>query len=89
MNILAIFFHFPPISGGGVIVAVDIVNSLAKSGHEITVLTPNLEWSGPKYEPEINSKVDVMRVNVPSKNNTPDIQSSFHITLPFWVITPK
>ena len=69
MNILAIFFHFPPISGGGVIVAVDIVNSLAKNGHEITVLTPNLEWNGPKYEPEINSKVDVMRVNVPSKNN--------------------
>ena len=55
MNILAIFFHFPPISGGGVIVAVDIVNSLAKNGHEITVLTPNLEWNGPKYEPEINN----------------------------------
>ena len=69
MNILAVFFHFPPISGGGVIVAVDIVNSLAKSGHEITVLTPNLEWNGPKYQPDINSKINVIRVNVPSKNN--------------------
>ena len=30
MNILFVVFHFPPISGGGVIVAVDIANSLAK-----------------------------------------------------------
>ena len=69
MNILVVFFHFPPISGGGVIVAADIVNSLAESGHEITVLTPNLEWNGPKYQPDINSKINVIRVNVPSKNN--------------------
>ena len=69
MNILFVVFHFPPISGGGVIVAVDIANSLAKIGHEVSVLTPNLEWGGPKYEPEVDSKVDIIRVNVPSKNN--------------------
>jgi len=69
MNILFVVFHFPPISGGGVIVAVDIANSLAKIGHEVSVLTPNLEWDGPKYEPEVDSKVDIIRVNVPSKNN--------------------
>lgn len=69
MNILCVFFHFPPISGGGVVVAVDIANSLAKIGHSVSVITPNLQWSGPKYEPEINSKIDVSRVNVPSKTN--------------------
>jgi glycosyltransferase involved in cell wall biosynthesis len=69
MNILFVVFHFPPISGGGVIVAVDIANSLAKIGHDVSVLTPNLEWGGPKYEPEVDSKVDIIRVNVPSKNN--------------------
>jgi len=69
MNILFVVFHFPPISGGGVIVAVDIANSLAKIGHEVSVLTPNLEWDGPKYEPEVDSKIDIIRVNVPSKNN--------------------
>ena len=69
MNILFVVFHFQPISGGGVIVAVDIANSLAKIGHDVSVLTPNLEWDGPKYEPEVDSKVDIIRVNVPSKNN--------------------
>ena len=69
MNILFVVFHFPPISGGGVIVAVDIANSLAKIGHDVSVLTPNLEWDCPKYEPEVDSKVDIIRVNVPSKNN--------------------
>ena len=69
MNVLVVFFHFPPISGGGVIVAVDIVNSLAKIGHKVTVITPNLQWDGPKYEPKIDSKIDVIHVNVPSKNN--------------------
>jgi len=67
MNILFLVFHFPPISGGGVIVAVDLVNTLAKLGHKITVITPNVEWIGPKYEPEINSNVKVIYVEVPSK----------------------
>ena len=59
MKILAIIFHFPPISGGGVIVAVELVNNFAKLGHEVTVVTPNLDWTGPKYEPEIDPKIKV------------------------------
>src|SRR3989304_4717569 len=69
MHILAFFFHFPPISGGGVVAIVDIVNTLAEMGHDVTVLTPDLEWTGPIYEPKINSKVNVIRVKTPSRSN--------------------
>lgn len=69
MNILCVFFHFPPISGGGVIVTSDIANSLAKKGHKVSVLVPDIEWNGPEYNPEMNSKIDIIRVKVPSKNN--------------------
>ena len=69
MNILTLFFHFPPISGGGVIVAVDIINMLEKMGHSVTVLTPNLEWNGPKFLPKINSKINVIYEDIPSNNN--------------------
>lgn len=68
MKILAIIFHFPPISGGGVIVAVELVNKFAKMGHKVTVVTPDVDWSGAKYEPNIESNVEVIRVKVPSKD---------------------
>ena len=67
MKILAILFHFPPMSGGGVTVSVDIVNNFAKLGHQVTVLTPDIEWSGPKYQPVLDSHIQVIRVKVPSK----------------------
>ena len=67
MKILAILFHFPPMSGGGVIVAVDIVNNFAKLGHKVTVITPNIEWSGPKFEAKIDSSIEIIRIDVPSK----------------------
>jgi len=63
------FFHFPPISGGGVVVAVDLVNKLAEKGHEVTVLTPDLEWNGEKFNPKINSKISIIRVDTPSRSN--------------------
>ncbi len=62
-------FRFAPHSGGAVIVATEIANNLAKLGHEITVLTPDLPQSGQKYQPEMNSKVKVIRVETPSKTN--------------------
>jgi len=68
MNILVIVFHFPPISGGGVIVAVEIVNHFAKLGHSVTVLTPDILWNGPKYNPELHSNVNVIKIDVPSKD---------------------
>ena len=61
-------FHFPPISGGGVVVITDIVNKLAELGNEVTVITPNLDWNGEEYNPKINSKIKVMRIETPSKS---------------------
>ena len=68
MKILAIIFHFPPMSGGGVVVAVDIVNNFAKLGHEVTVITPNIEWSGPRFEPKLDPSIEIIRVDTPSKS---------------------
>jgi glycosyltransferase involved in cell wall biosynthesis len=62
-------FHFPPISGGGVVVIVDIINKLAELGNEVTVITPELDWKGAVYNPEINPKIKVIRVDTPSKSN--------------------
>ena len=62
-------FRFAPNSGGAVIVATEIANNLAKLGHQVTVLTPDLPQSGHRYEPEMNSKVTVIRVETPSKSN--------------------
>ena len=69
MRILAMVFHFPPISGGGVVVIVDIINKLAELGNNVTVLTPELDWSGERYEPKINPTIKVIKTETPSKSN--------------------
>ncbi len=61
-------FHFPPISGGGVIVITDIVNKLVELGNEVTVITPDLDWDGEQYNPNMNSKIKVIRTETPSKS---------------------
>jgi len=62
-------FHFPPISGGGVVVIVELANTLAKLGHDVTILTPDLKWTGAKYDPIINSKIKIIRTITPSNSN--------------------
>jgi len=62
-------FHFPPISGGGVVVIVELANKLAELGHEVTILTPDLEWNGEKYEPQLNKKICIEKVSTPSRSN--------------------
>lgn len=62
-------FHFPPISGGGVVVIVELANKLAQLGHDVTILTPDVEWDGEKYEPEMNDKIIIHKVKTPSKSN--------------------
>lgn len=69
MHILALFFHFPPMSGGGSVVSFDIANTIASMGHKVTVLTPNVAWRGKRYEPQINENLNVIRVKTPSENN--------------------
>ena len=62
-------FHFPPISGGGVVVIVELANKLAELGHDVAILTPDLDWDGKKYEPKINEKITVHKVSTPSRSN--------------------
>ena len=62
-------FHFPPISGGGVIVVSKIANALAELGHEITIITPDVEWNGEKYNPKLHHNIQVIRTETPSRNN--------------------
>ena len=67
MKILVLVFHFPPISGGGVVVIVDIINKFAELGNDVTVITPDLDWNGEQFNPEINSKIKVIRTDTPSR----------------------
>ena len=62
-------FHFPPISGGGVVVIVELANKLAELGHDVTILTPDLEWNGEKYQPEINESIIIQKISTPSRTN--------------------
>ena len=69
MRILALFFHFPPMSGGGSVVSFNIVNTIASMGHEVTVLVPDVTWDGKKYEPSMHGNLKIIRVRTPSKDN--------------------
>ena len=67
MKILVLVFHFPPISGGGVVVITDIINKFTELGNDVTVITPDLDWNGEKFNPKINSKIKVIRTKTPSQ----------------------
>ena len=68
MKILVLVFHFPPISGGGVVVITDIINKFAELGNDVTVITPILDWNGETFNPRINPKIKIIRTETPSKN---------------------
>jgi len=68
VKILVLVFHFPPISGGGVVVITDIINKFAELGNDVTVITPNLDWNGEQFNPKINPKIKIVRTETPSKN---------------------
>ncbi len=51
------------------VVIVELANKLAQLGHEVTILTPDLEWDGEKYEPELDKKIIIHKVTTPSKSN--------------------
>jgi len=68
VRILVLVFHFPPISGGGVVVITEIINKFAELGNDVTVITPDLEWKGESYKPQINSKIKIIRTDTPSKS---------------------
>ena len=61
MKILFMVFHFPPISGGGVIVIVELANKLAELGNDVIILTPKLDWNGEIYNPSLDSRISIIR----------------------------
>mgnify|MGYP006102001511 FL=1 len=67
MKILVLVFHFPPISGGGVVVITDIINKFTELGNDVTVITPDLDWNGEQFNPKINSKIKIIRTKTPSR----------------------
>jgi glycosyltransferase involved in cell wall biosynthesis len=67
MRILVMVFHYPPISGGGVVVITDIINKFVELDNDVTVITPDLDWNGEQYNPKINSKIKVIRTETPSR----------------------
>src|SRR5713226_5918542 len=69
MRVLAFLFHFPPISGGGPVVSFEITNTLATLGHEVTVLVPDVNWTGKTFEPKIHPRIRVIRVPTPARSN--------------------
>ena len=62
-------FRFAPHSGGSVIVGTEIANNLAKIGHKVTVVTPDLELTGKKYSPNLHSNIKIVYVPTPSRSN--------------------
>jgi len=38
-------------------------------GHQIFVIVPDVEWYGKKFEPQIKSKIKLIRVKIPLRNN--------------------
>ena len=50
-------------------VIVELANKFAELGHDVTILTPDLEWKGEKYEPQLNKKIIVEKVQTPSRSN--------------------
>lgn len=56
-------------SGGGPVVSFEIVNTLAFLGHKVTVLIPDIDWYGKKFEPIPHESLEIIRVPIPIKSN--------------------
>lgn len=69
MQILAFLFHFPPISGGGPVVSFEITNTLANLDHDVTILVPDVEWTNQRYDPPLHPRINLIRVETPSRSN--------------------
>ena len=50
-------------------VIVELANKFAELGHDVTILTPDLDWKGEKYEPQLNKKIIIQKVSTPSRSN--------------------
>jgi glycosyltransferase involved in cell wall biosynthesis len=55
--------------GGGAVLSSEIVDSLSKQGHNVHVVVPKINWKESKFEPVLDSKIKIIRVEIPSENN--------------------
>ncbi len=56
-------------SGGGAVLSSEIVSAFFKQGHNVCVVIPDIEWKDSKFEPELDSKIKIIRVKTPFRNN--------------------
>ena len=49
-------------SGGGAVLSSEIVNSFSKQGHNVYVVIPKIHWKESKFEPTLDSKIKIIRV---------------------------
>jgi glycosyltransferase involved in cell wall biosynthesis len=79
MRILVVNYEYPPIGGGGGVVARDFSEAWAASGHEVTVVTSR--YQGLSASEQING-VSIVRVRVLMRGN---IQTASHASMMSYV----